>query len=261
MSTEQSVALETSADLPAYINDLLREALENRTFPETIWIGVNGFKGGCGNTILSMMLSTAAITLGFKVIHVPAHRDCHNFWKQDFEDYDFSESHLMICKDIEHAIKNLGSFDADFVIMDLPRDAFCNFYGYDNFENLIRSRIHVLLSPVTAETGINNIRALESLGSPDPLPLHRRMLVPLNRSYHVISMKHVVDTFAEFSENISDMFLSECEPLDYDLSNRFIPVTFKDSHSEERYQSLLGLAIKMAISRSMDELRELREID
>lgn len=261
MFIQKSVAQEISTDLPAYIDDFLRESLENRTFPETIWIGVNGFKGGCGNTILSMMLSTAAISLGFKVIHVPAHRACNNFWDRNFEGYDFSESHLRICKDIEHAIKNLGIFDADFVIMDLPRDAFCNFYDYDNFENLIRSRIHVLLSPVTAETGINNIRALESLGSSDPLPLHRRMLVPLNRSYHVISMKHVVDSFAKFPDNISDMFLSECDPLDYDLSNRFIPVTFKDSHSEERYQSLLRLSIKMAISRSMDELRELREID
>lgn len=261
MFTEKSVTQEASADLQTYIDDLLRESSENRLFPDTIWTAVNGFKGGCGNTIISILLSTAAITLGFRVIHVPAHRNCNNSWGQEFYGYDFSNSNLRICRDVEHAIEELKRFPADFVFVDLPRDAFCNFYGYEDFENLLRDRLHCLFSPVTDETLINNIRALQSLESSDPLPLHRRMLVPRNRYFNIISMKPVADSFAKYPYNISDMFLTECDPLEYDLSNRFIPVTFKDSHSEERYQSLVRLAVKMAISRSMDELRELREID
>lgn len=261
MFTEKSVAQGANADLQAYINDLVRESLENRPFPETIWGGVHGFKGGCGNTYITKNLSTVALALGFCVIHVPAHRDCNNSWGQEFYGYDFLNSNLRICRDVEHAIEESKSFPADFVFVDLPRDAFCNVHAYQSFENLLRSRLHFLISPVTAETPINNIRTLQSLGSSDPLPLHRRMLVLLNKSFNSESMRAAVDSFAEFPDNVGDMFLTELDPLEYDLNDPLVPVRFRDSDSEDRYASLLRSSVKMAISRSIEELRELRQID
>ncbi len=261
MFTEKNVARLTSTDILVYIHGLMRESLEKRPFPDKIWGGVNGFKGGCGNTYITKNLSTVALALGFSVIHVPAHRDCNNSWGQEFYGYDFSNSNLRICRDVEHAIEESKSFPVDFVFVDLPRDAFCNVLGYQKFENLLRSRLHLLISPVTAETPINNIRALHSLGSSDPLPLYRRMLVPLNKSFNSVSMRAAIDNFAKFPYNVSDMFLTELDPLEYDLNDPIVPVRFKDSDSEDRYASLLTLSIKMAISRSMEELRELRQID
>jgi len=257
MSTSKNTDLSVSKEFLEFKAEVLEGTKKRRVFPKPLWIGVNGFKGGSGNSYLFKMLVVSALELGVVVAAIITDPQCCNQWENDFVGYDFSKSNLKIYHSMEHAIEDFNSRLPDIVIMDLPNGSFRNFHQYDELEELVRPRIDVLVSPFLIHSWVENTGVLESLGSSDPVPLHRRILVPFDKICDPFSMIGV-DYLAKFADNISFIILNEWSPLEYDLSNPRVPVKFRDAASSSRYGSLLLLIGQTAMCRSIKELREIR---
>lgn len=128
----------------------LREKLRQRAsmmqpkLSRCVVVGVNGFKGGCGNSLLSNLLAVWATTLRLKVAHIVAHQNCQNSFHRDFPEHaglTFGNG--------EDGLASLALGDLDLVFIDLPRDAFAGYDGntYQPLENLLVDKLDVLISP------------------------------------------------------------------------------------------------------------------
>lgn len=126
-------------------------------------VGVNGFKGGAGNSLLSNVLAVWGSALGLKVAHVVAHEDCHNPFHEIFPD-----NVGLFFADGEDGLTSLVWANLDLVFIDLPRDAFTGYpsNGYKTLENMLAEKLDVLISPTDISSTIHLdplIRAYQSM--------------------------------------------------------------------------------------------------
>jgi len=218
-----------------------------------IFIGINGFKGGTGNSYLAIALTAAAIQLGYKVAHVITHRECQNNILKELEDYDFSNSPLRVFTSVHEAIESIKTFDSDFVICDLPNGSYRGSQRYRDIEELLEPLLDVFLHPVTFETPFNHLGTLTNIQTEHPLPLHRRWVVPLCQTLNPMQSYGAVADFEEYSHIISNVILFERSPFTFNLNSPKTPIMIADEISLIRYEYLLRQTINIALCYSMEE--------
>lgn len=235
--------------------DVISTFKENLTCFDSLCIGINGFKGGNGNTYLTNALATAGIQSGLRVAVAIAHRECNNNWIKYFGDYDFSNSNLKIYDCIKKMGEDLDNFLPDLILIDFPQGAFTGFHHHRELEELGSQLIDVLLSPVALDKEFHIDGILRNIGTDEPCAFYRRLIVPLCDRLDPNQLAIELSKHNTILELFSEIILYEANLIKYDLNNPVTPVNFFDEKSGIRYESLLATAIKISKCSSMNGRR------
>jgi hypothetical protein len=228
-----------------------------RPLTQTIWVGVNGFKGGAGATSMTEALSVVAACHGYRVGHVVADRDCH----ATPENKALLTSHPKITyfDTVESAISShaaKGHFE--FIFIDLPRDTFLlRGSEYQSFESILRQHLDIIVSPTDLSSGLSIKPLVSAYNMLNAfMPSHRRIIVQYALSTSISELVRNMHLLGDWQDALYDEAIPmELRPFELEEGVLGRKVRFRDSASSSRFYNLLSSVVeKVTGVAAMDEI-------